>query len=84
MNEELNLNKIRWQCRRGMLELDIVLEKFFKQSFLKLTPAEQQLFIKILDEPDPFLYAWLLGHEIPTNPQYQMIIQKIKTENKLE
>lgn len=78
MNNAINLNKIRWQCRRGMLELDIVLEKFFDRSFSQLNPTEQQIFIKILNEPDPSLYAWLLGHEIPTDPNYQMIVKKIK------
>jgi antitoxin CptB len=78
--DEFNLRKIRWQCRRGMLELDIVLEKFFDSTFLKLNAAEQQAFINLLDQPDPMLYAWLLGHEEPADAQNLMMIKKIKAE----
>lgn len=82
--DESNVRKIRWQCRRGMLELDIVLEKFFDNSFVKLNKTEQQAFVNLLDQPDPLLYAWLLGHEKPSDAQHQLIVNKIKTENKLE
>ena len=83
MNAEFNLSKIRWQCRRGMLELDIIFGKFVDQHFEKLSDNEKQAFVKLLDQPDVTLYAWLLKYENPIDPQDEMIIRKIQTALKL-
>lgn len=72
-----DLAKIRWQCRRGMLELDILLERFLNKHFENLTESEKKLFIQLLEQPDPTLYAWLMGYETP-DLIYQDIIKKIK------
>ena len=79
MSDELNLRKIRWQCRRGMLELDIILEKFFDQQFEKLSANEKQAFVELLDRSDASLYAWLLKYEKPTNSQDEMMVKKIQS-----
>lgn len=54
--------KIRWQCRRGMLELDILLISFFDDCYDTLSRTEQEGFVRLLEYPDPDLYHWLL-HE---------------------
>jgi len=58
-----SLNKIRWQCRRGMLELDMILISFFDNCYESLTIEEQGAFIRLLEYPDPTLYAWLMGRK---------------------
>lgn len=58
-------SQIRWQCRRGMLELDIMLISFFDHHYDTLSPKEQELFVALLEASDADLYAWLLGEEIP-------------------
>ena len=63
-----NSNKIRWACRRGMLELDLILLPFFEECFIKLTEQQKRSFISLLEFPDPDLYRWLMRseqHEIP-------------------
>ncbi|AKQ33722.1 succinate dehydrogenase assembly factor 2 [Candidatus Coxiella mudrowiae] len=79
MDELLEARKIKWKCRRGMLELDILLERFYKNQFQILTAEEKKIFNRLLDEPDPLLYDWLLGHEIPSSPQFQSLVNKIVT-----
>lgn len=79
MDELLEARKIKWKCRRGMLELDILLERFYKNQFQILTAEEKKIFNRLLDEPDPLLYNWLLGHEIPSSPQFQSLVNKIVT-----
>jgi len=70
---------IRWRCRRGMLELDHMFITFFDNGFSELPTSEQHLFERMLEEPDPDLFAWLMGHETPENKDYKMLIAKIKT-----
>jgi len=78
MAKMMDAGKTRWKCRRGMLELDMLLEHFFDEHYHELTDSEKELFDHLLDEPDPLLYDWLLGHEVPDNPQHLMIVNKIR------
>lgn len=78
MGEFLDSRKTYWKCRRGILELDIILERFYKERFQSLTKDEKEIFNRLLDQSDPLLYGWLLGYVIPDNIQFRKIIQKIK------
>ena len=41
--------RLRWSCRRGMLELDVLLGNFLEEAYFGLTPSEQELFVKLLE-----------------------------------
>lgn len=56
-----NKKKLEWQCRRGMLELDVILMPFLEKHFEQLAEKEQQAFAKVLEEADPDLYTWIMG-----------------------
>ncbi len=75
--EDLNPAKIRWQCRRGMLELDIMLLSFFDAQYSCLTLADQQAFVRLLKESDPSLHALLSGSTVSSDPIIADIIRKI-------
>lgn len=53
--------KLEWQCRRGMLELDVILQPFLEDYYLHLTANEQAVFADLLTEADPDLYTWIMG-----------------------
>ena len=77
MNERVNeLERIRWQCRRGMLELDLVLNRFVEQDLAGLAPAELETFRQLLEEPDPRLLAWVMGQETAPAP-YAALVQRL-------
>ncbi|MBI5448482.1 MAG: succinate dehydrogenase assembly factor 2 [Gammaproteobacteria bacterium] len=71
------LAKIKWHCRRGMLELDLLLLPFVDQAYTQLPPSLQQSFIVLLEEPDPDIYNWFLGAQTPP-PAFQAIIQSLR------
>lgn len=48
--------RIAWACRRGMLELDIVLGRFLAQRYSTLTPEEHTLFAEALTLSDQDLW----------------------------
>jgi antitoxin CptB len=77
-----NLARLLWQCRRGMLELDEILQKFFNENYLKLTEKDQNSFSKLLECTDQELYYWLLGYQLPDDDQLQTIVKKIRFAGK--
>ncbi len=80
MTDQNKLNQLRWRCRRGMLELDKMLIPFFDKHFESLTPAEQQMFTDLLEQEDPSIFAWLMGHEKPNDKEIQHIVTRIKQD----
>ena len=57
--------KIRWDCRRGMLELDYIFEEFIKNGLNSLEESELDDLQKFLTNQDPDLFAWFLGYDSP-------------------
>jgi antitoxin CptB len=56
-----NPARLRWRCRRGMRELDVILERYLTERFPGASPALQQAFVALLELQDPDLAALLLG-----------------------
>ncbi len=71
-------NKLRWQCRRGTLELDIVFQRYLESCYLKAGPLEQQGFLQLTELEDNQLLAYLLTEQLPDNPLWQDIILKMR------
>ncbi len=57
--------RIRWRCRRGMRELDVLLETYLNRHFDLAAAPEQAQFLLLLDQEDPDIWAWLIGHAQP-------------------
>jgi len=56
-----NLNKLRWQCRRGTKELDLLLLRYLDSSYLQASSEQQAQFLALLDKEDDWLQGVLLG-----------------------
>jgi len=53
---------LRWRCRRGMKELDLLLSGWLQHHYPQATSEQRRLFGQLLELPDPELAAYLLGH----------------------
>ena len=73
---------LRWACRRGMLELDVILGNFLEEQYLKVSPSEQAIFAQILDSEDQNLYQWLTGSVMTPIPEWAVLIEKIRSHAK--
>jgi antitoxin CptB len=71
------LGKLRWRCRRGMKELDLLLLRYVEEQYDEAPGAHQEAFRALLDAPDPVIYAYCLGGERPTSPLLSTVIQRI-------
>lgn len=70
--------RLKWACRRGMLELDVLLGNFLENGYPALADEDKWLFIRLLETPDPELFAWLLGSDVPTDGDMLKIVEMIK------
>jgi antitoxin CptB len=75
-NSKNALARIQYQCRRGMLELDVFLMPFCEHCYVELPNEKQKIFVQLLTEADPDLFNWLMEHST-AKPPYQEIIQEI-------
>lgn len=57
------LRRLRWRCRRGLLELDLWLARFADAGLNRLSDEECAAFEALLQEADTDLLAWLEGRE---------------------
>ena len=71
------LRRIKWRCRRGMLELDMMLQDFFKQRFQGLDSQQQRMFVRLLDYPDQSLLEWLSGDPQSADKDVKAIVEQI-------
>ena len=68
-------DKLLWRCRRGMRELDVLVEGFYIQRYPTLPPDGQQAFENLLTQSDPELLDWLLGRAPPPPALVDIITQ---------
>jgi len=73
-----NQSKLQWACRRGMLELDILLSNFLQEAYKDLELEDKAHFSALLQHSDPELFSWLLGQAIPSDPGLLRIIERIR------
>lgn len=76
-----NLSKIKWRCRRGVKELDIVLcnylEKYIESEEVN-NEALTTAFKELLELEDPVLYAMLLGEVKADSKNQQKVLRRLR------
>jgi antitoxin CptB len=68
--------KLRWRCRRGMKELDVLLMRYVNERFCGASNLERDLFKELLATEDPVLYGYCLGGE-PPPPRFAALVERI-------
>jgi antitoxin CptB len=76
--DESNSRRLRWHCRRGMKELDVLLERFALAALPHAAPEERQAFAELLELPDPVLARYLLGGETPPQDHLAQVVRRIR------
>ncbi|HSW52292.1 MAG TPA: succinate dehydrogenase assembly factor 2 [Sulfuricaulis sp.] len=77
-NDARQYDRIRWRCRRGLLELDVVLKDFLDRRYPGLTPTEQEAFERLLTVTDETLLAYVQGKQNPSEQELMQIVTKIR------
>ena len=71
------LGKLRWRCRRGMKELDVLLGRYIEERFASAEVAEQRTFRELLELQDPVIHAWCFGTLAAPTPELRALIEAI-------
>lgn len=75
-------DRLRWLCRRGMLELDTWLTRFLDVRYTDLPADQQAAFASLLNQDDMDLFDWITGEcdvftDMPA--EFRCIVAEIKT-----
>lgn len=77
MIPDIELNRMRWAARRGMLELDLVLEPFVNACYTDLSELDRARFERLVTSEDQDLFGWFLRREQPEDPELAQIVKQI-------
>ena len=66
---------IKWCCRRGVLELDVLLERFVDEHYERLTIEQKNIFHQFIQCEDSWLQSWLLYHDQPVPDAFVFLIK---------
>jgi antitoxin CptB len=69
--------RLLWRCRRGMKELDVLLERFARLELPAASAEQRQTLTRLLELPDPVLVDYLLGQAIPPDTELASLIHRI-------
>ena len=74
----LDETRLRWQCRRGMLELDLMLETFVEKRYADLPIKAKYAFHQLLKCQDQFLLDYLMGQDVPTDKDVADVAKQVR------
>ncbi|MDH5423838.1 MAG: succinate dehydrogenase assembly factor 2 [Gammaproteobacteria bacterium] len=73
-----NPGALRWRCRRGMLELDLMLQSFVDNEVAALTSTELEVFDRLLDYPDQLLLELFLDQTQSSDKDISQFVKRIR------
>ena len=75
------LARLRWQCRRGMRELDELLLRYLEEFYAQDNEADKAAFREVLTLSDPELNGYLLQRQTPDDEPIARVIDRILRRN---
>ena len=78
MDEQMDLRELRWQCRRGMRELDVLLTGYLESQYEASDDRYKAAFRQLLTLSDPELVQYLLAGERPDDDTIAHLVARIR------
>jgi len=75
--DDLEPSRLRWRCRRGMRELDLLLTRWLDQSYENADASQRATFVKLLACEDDQLWRWFIGREAPVEKDLDELVGSI-------
>ncbi|KAF1710649.1 hypothetical protein CSC70_08340 [Pseudoxanthomonas kalamensis DSM 18571] len=76
--DDPELKRVRWRCRRGMRELDQLLDRYLEQRWAQVSDAERGVFLRLLDCEDDKLWRWLMGYEACPDAELAALLEHVR------
>ena len=78
MPDNADDSRLRWRCRRGMLELDLILKDFMDRGYNQLNKQQKNLLDQMLDYPDQLLFDLFLGYMKSSDKEISELVSHIR------
>jgi len=73
------MSRLRWRCRRGMRELDVMLTRYLDRVWETASSAERNAFVQLVELQDPDLFGYLVGRTTPAEESQRAVIARIRS-----
>lgn len=70
-------DRLRWRCRRGMLENDLILERFLAAQGPRLSDGDERDLDALLDRSDQALWDLITGRSEP-EPHLRLLVERLR------
>ena len=77
MTDEIEVKRLIWHSRRGMLELDVLLKPFVEEAYRNLNTEDQQRYKALLDCEDADLFTWFMERIEPEDQDMAHIVRVV-------
>jgi len=83
MVEDVELNRLYWHSRRGMLELDVLLVPFVREVYPHLNETDRECYRKLLECEDQDMFGWFMERSESEDPELlqrmvRMILDRVQ------
>jgi antitoxin CptB len=76
-NDTQRVYTLRWRCRRGMKELDMLLTRYLERDYYTSTLEQRQAFEALLEKSDPEILDYILGKSVPESPELNHVVSRL-------
>ncbi|MFO7706514.1 MAG: succinate dehydrogenase assembly factor 2 [Halopseudomonas sp.] len=77
MSADIEMKRLFWHSRRGMLELDLLLLPFLQEAYSDLDPVDKERFSKLLTCEDQDMFGWFMQRSEPDDPDLKRMVRMI-------
>ena len=77
MADDIELKRLFWHSRRGMLELDVLLVPFVQEVYPQLDPEDQARYRKLLECEDQDMFGWFMQRDEPEDADLRRMVNMI-------
>ena len=77
-DDDVELRRLRWRCRRGMRELDQLMTRWLDREWRQSSSRERDDFLRLLASEDDRLWKWFLGQETAPDAALDALVQRIR------
>lgn len=77
MNDTISAS-LRWRMRRGMKELDLVLNRWAERHYAQASDARRGAFHALLEREDPDIWSWLMGYADTPEEDTRDLVEQLR------
>lgn len=77
LTDRAERHQLRWRCRRGMRELDVLLMRYMDREYASAGIGEKAAFVQLLNLQDPEILALLTGRQVADDRGLRHVIQRL-------